>query len=47
MDDLGPALLIAVSMIAVLSAFAALFWAAVADGRDERAFRARHPRLPH
>lgn len=46
MDDLGAAMLIAVSAIAVLVSFAALLWAAVADGRDEREFRAHHPELP-
>jgi hypothetical protein len=34
-------LLAAVSAIAILATFVALVWAAVQDGRDETAFRAR------
>ena len=40
-DDAGFIILSSVSVIAVLSSFAALLWAAVRDGRDERAFRGR------
>jgi hypothetical protein len=39
-DDAGFIVLSSVSALAVLSSFAALFWAAVCDGRDEREFQA-------
>ena len=40
-DDVGFIILGSVSAIAVLISSAALLWAAVWDGREERAFRAR------
>jgi hypothetical protein len=40
-DDAGFLTMSACGALAVLSTFAALLWAAVQDGRDERAFRAR------
>ena len=40
-DDVGFIILSSVSAIAVLVSFAALLYAAVWDGRDERRFRAR------
>jgi hypothetical protein len=40
-DDAGFIILSAISAIAVLSSFTALVWAAIRDGRDERAFRGR------
>jgi hypothetical protein len=40
-DDAGFLTMSACSALAVLGTFAALLWAAVQDGRDERAFRAR------
>lgn len=41
MYDNAPFLILSsISAIAVLGCFAALLWAAVQDGRDERAFRA-------
>jgi uncharacterized membrane protein len=39
-DDAGFIILSCVGAIAVLSSLSALIWAAVWDGRDERAFRA-------
>lgn len=41
-DAAGFIALSIVSAAAVLSSFAALLWAAVQDGRDERAFRQGH-----
>lgn len=32
------------SALAIVVVFAALLWAAVQDGRDERAYRRSHPR---
>jgi hypothetical protein len=40
-DDAGFLVLSACSALAVLSTFAALLWAAIQDGHDERAHRAR------
>jgi hypothetical protein len=40
-DDAGFLTLAAVSLITMAATFTALLWAAVQDGRDERAFRAR------
>jgi hypothetical protein len=40
-DDAGFIILSCVSAAVVLSSLSALVWAAVRDGRDERAFRAR------
>ena len=39
-DDAGFIIFSCVAAIAVLSSLTALIWAAVWDGRDERAFRA-------
>lgn len=39
-DDPGFLTLCAVSAFATITSFSALLWAAVQDGRDERAFRA-------
>jgi uncharacterized membrane protein YccC len=38
-DEAGFIVLSSVSAIAVATSFAGLIWAAVRDGRDERAFR--------
>jgi hypothetical protein len=39
-DDPGFIILTTICALAVFAAFGALLWAAVADGRDERSFRA-------
>jgi hypothetical protein len=39
-DDAGFIVLSAVSVFAITACFVVLLWAAVQDGRDERAFRA-------
>lgn len=40
-DDAGFLTLSLLSALAILTTFAGLFWAAIQDGRDERAFRLR------
>lgn len=40
-DDAGFLTMAITGGVAVLASFAALMWAAVQDGRDERRFRAR------
>ena len=40
-DDPGFISLSIVSLVAVCASFTGLVWAAIHDGRDERAFRAR------
>jgi hypothetical protein len=42
-DDAGFLTLSAISLIAIVGSFTALLWAAVQDGRDERAFRRSGP----
>jgi hypothetical protein len=42
-DDAGFLTLSAISLTAITSTLAALFWAAIQDGRDERARRAKWP----
>ena len=42
---LGIILLSAVGVIVVAAVFTGLAWAAVQDGRDDRAFRGVHPEL--
>ena len=39
-DDAGFIILSCIGAVAVLSSLSALIWAAVRDGRDERAFQA-------
>lgn len=41
MEPEGLTFLAAISCAAIVIAFSGLLWAAVQDGRDERAFRAR------
>jgi hypothetical protein len=40
-DEAGFIILSSISAIAVVTSFSALLWAAVRDGRDDRAFRGR------
>lgn len=40
-DDAGFLTLSLISGLTIVGAFTGLFWAAVQDGRDERAFRLR------
>ena len=45
MDDiLAPLILSTLSAAAILATLGGLLWAAVMDGRDERAWRRDHPR---
>jgi hypothetical protein len=44
-DDAGFLTLSAISLIAIVGSFAALLWAAVQDGRDERASAAAGSRV--
>jgi hypothetical protein len=43
-DDAGFLTMSAVSLLAIAGSLGALLWAAVQDGRDDRAVRARHGR---
>ncbi len=45
-DDAGFIILSSVAAIVVLSSLSALIWAAVRDGRDERAFRSMRKGSP-
>jgi hypothetical protein len=42
-DDAGFIVLSTISLIAIAVCLGALLWAAVQDGRDERAFRRHRP----
>ena len=43
-DDTGFIVLSLMSLAVICASFSGLFWAAVQDGRDERAFRRRQRR---
>lgn len=45
MQNIGLFIALAVGLVAVCIVFSGLIWAAVQDGRDERAFQAGHPEL--